>query len=254
MKSTVNDDLFEYSLRLADNALILGQRLGEWCGHGPILEQDIALTNISLDLIGHARMLYQFAAELEGKGRSEDDLAFLRLERAYKNVLLVELPNGNFGTTILRQFFFDVYNFRLYSELKNSKHPGLAGIASKALMEIAYHRKFSAEWVIRLGDGTDESHEKMKDALDFLWPFTGELTEPDYLEHRLAGLGVAPDMSSFRDDYYREVNEILERATLRAPEDAWMQSGGRKGVHTEYFGYLLSELQYMQRTYPGMEW
>lgn len=254
MNSTVNNDIFEYALRLADNALILGQRLGEWCGHGPVLEQDIALTNISLDHIGHARMWFQFAAELEGKGRSEDDLAYMRLEDEYKNVLLVELPNDHFGTTILRNFFFDVYNFKLYSELAKSKHPGIAGIAHKAVMEIAYHRKYSAEWVIRLGDGTEESHNKMKDALEDLWMFTGELTEPDALEQRLAGLDLAPDMNTFRDEYYREVNEILERATLKAPADSWMQSGGRKGVHTEYMGYVLAELQYMQRVYPGMVW
>ncbi len=255
MSTNMKAKLFEYTIRLADNALMMGQRLGEWCGHGPVLEQDIAMTNIALDYIGHARMLYQYASVLEGRGRSEDDLAYMRLEHEYRNVLLTELPNGNFGDTIMRQFLFDVYNYRLYHALTGSNDEQLAAIAAKAIKEIAYHKKWSAEWVIRLGDGTDESHQKARQALDDLWMFTGELTEKDELEQELASLGLVPDMSAVRDEYYSEVSKVLKRATLEPPSvDVWMQSGGRKGVHTEHLGFLLTELQYMQRAYPGMEW
>lgn len=243
-----------YILRLADNALILGQRLSEWCGHGPILEQDIAITNVALDQIGQARSLYAYAAEVEGKGRTEDDLAYLRKEHEYQNVLLVEQPNENWGQTIMRQFLFDAFNFHLYQGLVNSRDENLAAIAQKSIKEITYHLRFSSEWVIRLGDGTEVSHDKMQAALDALWMYTGELCTPDELDRDMAQAGIAPDLATIRPPYDQKVQDILQEATLRIPENDWMQSGGKQGIHTEYLGYILTELQYMQRAYPGAKW
>ena len=247
--------LTAYVLRLADSPLILGQRLGEWCGHGPVLEQDIALTNIALDLIGEARNLFQYAAKLIGGGATEDSLAMLRKESEYKNHLLCELPNGDFAQTVLRQFFFDNYHSLLCSVMSESKDEHLAAIARKSAKEVAYHLRYSSEWVIRLGDGTDESHQRMRKALELLWPFTGELHTPDELDEWAYEEGIGPDLKTFRSAWLNKTRSILEEATLPMPDDSgWMQKGGRQGRHTEYMGFLLSELQMMQRTYPNMAW
>jgi len=245
---------FEYVLRLADSPLILGQRLCEWCGHGPILEQDIALSNIALDLLGLSRNLFQYAAELKGENTSEDDLAFSRQEREYRNFLICEQDNGHWGKTLLRQFFFDVYQYYFLHNLKNSKDERLAAIAEKSLKEVTYHMRYSSEWVIRLGDGTDESHSKMQDALESLWPFTGELIQFDELDKDMEKTGIISGLSELPKQWNDKVQEILSMATLSIPEEAWMQKGGKSGVHTEAMGFLLAEMQYMQRAYPGQQW
>lgn len=246
--------LFEYTLRMADNALILGQRLSEWCGHGPVLEQDMALTNIALDQIGQARSLYQYAAKVEGAGRDEDQLAYLRDAIDFRNVLLVEQPNGHFGHTVLRQFFFDAFNFLFYTKLRQSKDEQLAAIAEKSLKEITYHQRWSAEWVVRLGDGTDESHAKMKEALQDLWRYSGELLTSDELDRQMAADGIGPDLESLKPAYKARLEEVLTRAQLSVPEEGWMQLGGKQGRHSEHLGYILAELQFLQRAYPGQEW
>lgn len=248
------DNTTTYLLHLADNQLILGQRLGEWCGHGPVLEQDIAMTNIALDLIGQARLIYQYAAE-RTPGKTEDDLAFLRVERDYLNVLLVEQPNGNFADTLVRQYFIDIFNKLNYTALMRSADETLRAIAEKAVKEVNYHCRWSSEWVIRLGDGTEESHRKAQAAVDRLWPYTGELFAPADFELACAKDQIAPDVSTFWDGWMEHVKHTLDAATLRMPaEDTWMQHGGKQGRHTEHMGYLLTELQYMQRTYPAMQW
>lgn len=243
-----------YLLHLADNNLILGQRLGEWCGHGPILEQDIAMTNLALDLIGQARLLYQYAAELAGD-RSEDDLAFLRKEHEYLNILLVEQPNGNFADTVVRQFFYDTFDYLNHTALQHCADERLVALAKRSVKEIAYHRRWSSEWVIRMGDGTQESHDKIQAAVDALWSFTGELFQPADYEQEAQALISAPDVSVFREEWLQQVHDIFNSAAITMPpSDTWMQSGGKNGRHTEYMGYLLSDLQYMQRTYPSMQW
>jgi ring-1,2-phenylacetyl-CoA epoxidase subunit PaaC len=232
----------DYILHLADNTLILGQRNSEWCGHGPVLEQDIAITNISLDLIGQARSLYQYAAELMGS--TEDNLAYLRDVRDFKNCLLCELPNGDWGQTILRQFFFSSYQFILYQQLQQSSDATLAAIAEKSLKEVTYHVRWSSEWVIRLGDGTEESNARMLKAIENLWPFTGELFIPANYEI----------VSLNKQQWQQRVEEVFNEATLPVPGDAWMQTGGKEGRHTEHMGFILAEMQSMQRAYPNSEW
>lgn len=251
---TKQEALFEFLLRKADDSLILGHRLSEWCGHGPILEEDIALTNISLDLIGQATELYKYAAKVEDKGRTEDDLAFLRIEREYKNVLLVEQLNGDFGKTIVRQFFFDHFEHLLYEGLMNSTDEQIAAIATKTIKEIKYHLRHSGEWIIRLGDGTEESHTRVQASVKDLSRFIDELFYQDEVDEILIKEGIIPDVKDFRVEFETNIEKILEEATLSLPEEKWQLSGGRKGVHSEHLGYLLAELQYMQRTYPGMEW
>jgi ring-1,2-phenylacetyl-CoA epoxidase subunit PaaC len=261
------DTRYNYTLHLADNALILAQRNSEWCGHGPILEQDIAITNISLDLIGQSRSLYQYAADLINKASreranaaTEDTLAYLRDVREFKNCLLVELPNGDWAQTILRQFFFSTYQFLLYQQLQKCNDATLAAIAEKSLKEVTYHVRWSSEWVIRLGDGTPESHDRLENALDELWMFTGELFVPAAYEREAVKAGFGVDVSSLKAEWEQRVNEVFSEALLSSPigesEEgaAWMQVGGKEGVHTEQLGYMLAELQYMQRTYPGAEW
>lgn len=250
----MKEAIFEYLLRLGDNALILGQRLGEWCGRGPILEQDIALTNISLDCIGQARNWLSYAGELEGKGRSEDDLAYLRDVASFRNVLLVEQANEDWAYTIMRQFLFDAFNYDLHKELCESRDERLAAIAKKSLKEISYHLRFSSEWTIRLGDGTALSRQKMQNALDDLWMYTGELVQPDALDRQMAELGVGADLEKIEPLYRKRLKDILAEATLTIPEKNWMQSGGKIGRHTEHLGYLLAEMQFLQRAYPGAEW
>ncbi|MEL7123425.1 MAG: 1,2-phenylacetyl-CoA epoxidase subunit PaaC [Bacteroidota bacterium] len=245
---------FDYTLQLADNALILGQRLSEWCGHGPVLEQDIALTNIALDLMGQARSLFEYAAKFEDKGRTEDSLAFLRIEREYKNVLLVEQANEDFAYTIVRQFLFDAFHFYQVEALLKSKDETLAAIAAKSIKEITYHLRFSSEWMIRLGDGTEISHHKIQEALDDLWMYTGEFFIPSTADLEMLEEGIAPDLETLKVKYYSKIDEILKRATLSKPEAEWMQEGGKKGMHSENMGFILAEMQYMQRAYPGLEW
>jgi len=246
--------LFQYCLRLGDNALILGHRLSEWCGHGPILEVDMALTNIALDLVGQARNWLKLAGEVEGKGRSEDDLAYLRQEREYLNVLLVEQPNTDFAYTVVRQFLFDAFNFYLHQKLTESKDERLAAFAEKALKEVTYHLRYSSEWMIRLGDGTEESHAKTQQALDDLWMYSGEALQADEIDAELAEAGIGVDLGEIQPLVEEKVTTILRQATLKKPTDTFMQSGGKQGRHTEHMGFILTELQYMQRTYPGLEW
>ena len=248
------NSLFEYLIRLGDDSLILGHRLSEWCGHGPILEEDIAMTNLSLDLIGQATSILEYAGKVEGKGRSEDDLAFLRYENEYKNVLLVERPNGDFGITMMRQFLFDSFRKLLFERLIHSKDAQLAAIAEKSLKETKYHLRHSSEWVIRLGDGTEESHQKMQDALDELWKYASELFFADEVDSELTSNGIVPSMDGVKEEWEKNVHAILAEATLIVPTNNWTQQGGRIGRHSEHLGYILAELQYMQRTYPGMEW
>ncbi len=246
---------FEYLLRLGDNALILGHRLSEWCGHGPILEQDIAMTNIALDQVGQARSLLKHAGEVEGEGRNEDQLAYLRDVQEYRNLLLLELPNEDFAYTITRQFLFDTFNFYLYEQLRHSADEQLSAIAEKSIKEIAYHLRYSSEWVIRLGDGTEESHQKMQTALDDLWPYTGELTAADEVDKLMLDLGIGADLGTIKKQYGEKASAILQEATLRQPTAQYMHSGGKNGkLHTEYLGFILAELQFVQRAYPGMEW
>ncbi|MEM8906500.1 MAG: 1,2-phenylacetyl-CoA epoxidase subunit PaaC [Bacteroidota bacterium] len=246
--------LLNYTLNLGDNALILGQRLSEWCGHGPVLEQDMAVTNIALDFIGQARSLLQYAAELEGQGRNEDDLAFLRDVWAFRNHLLLEQPNGDFAQTICRQFFFDAYNYFHYQGLLQSNDEQLAAIAEKSLKEVTYHLRWSSEWMLRLGDGTELSHQKIQKAVDTLWAYTGALLENDPADQVLIDSGIAVDLSSIKPLWQEKVNSVLKEATLTLPESAWMQSGGRQGRHTEHLGYILADMQYLQRAYPGQNW
>jgi len=246
--------LFEYTLRIGDDSLILGQRLSEWCGHGPILEEDIALTNIALDLIGQATTLLNYAGECEGKGRDGDALAFLRFDREYKNLLLLEQPNGDFGSTIMRQFLFDAFRKPYFEALQKSTDSTLAAIAEKSLKETRYHLKHSSEWVIRLGDGTEESHNRVQEALDDLWRYTDELFFEDEIDQELIQLGIAPAMDTIRTIWYQTVTGIFEEATLKIPTNNWKYAGGRKGMHSEHLGYMLAEMQYMQRSYPNMEW
>ncbi len=251
---TLSQAHFEYLLRLGDNALILGQRLGEWCGHGPVLEQDIAITNIALDLMGQARSLLEHAGNTEGKGRSEDDLAFLRDGWDFRNGLLLEQPNQDWAYTIVRQFLFDAFHYPLLQQLVHSKDEHLAAIAQKSLKEVAYHLRYSSEWMIRLGDGTEVSHQKMQTALDDLWMFSGELTTADEVDQIVHEAGIGADMEVVKTACTEKITTILKEATLQQPSSTWMQKGGKTGTHTEYLGYLLAEMQFMQRAYPGEKW
>jgi len=248
------NSLFEYVLRLGDDSLILGHRLSEWCGHGPILEEDIAMTNISLDLVGQATSLLGYAGELEGKGRDADALAFLRFDREYKNLLLVEQPNGDFGMTMMRQFFFDAYRKPLFEKLQHSSDKHLAAIAEKSLKETKYHLKHSSEWVIRLGDGTEESNARVQDSLNTLWRYTNELFFTNEVDAELVEKGIVPAMQEIQNEWNATVTTVLNEATLTIPTNNWKQEGGRKGLHSEHLGYILAELQYMQRSYPNMQW
>ena len=250
----MKNNLYNYILGIADNRLILGQRLGQLCGHGPSLETDIACTNISLDLFGQVRSYFQYAAKIAGDQRTEDDIAMLRKERDYKNVLLVEQPNTNFAFTIGRQFLFDVYHLAFLTELQNSNDFTLSVIAKKCVKEVSYHLRFSSDWVKRLGNGTSVSKEKMQEAINDLWTYTDELFYQTNADKEMVFEGVGVDVTKLKNNYYSHINKILLEATLEIPESKWFQTGGKEGVHTEHLGYLLSDLQYMQRTYPNMEW
>ncbi|WP_225771255.1 1,2-phenylacetyl-CoA epoxidase subunit PaaC [Inquilinus sp. Marseille-Q2685] len=254
MITVAETPLVRYALARADDALILGHRLSEWCGHAPMMEEDMALANIGLDLIGQARALYGYAAEVEAAGNDEDRYAYLRDVRQYRNLLLVEQPNGDFARTIVRQLFYSAFADPYWRAMIASTDPTLAAIAAKSEKESAYHLRHAAEWVIRLGDGTEESHARTQAAVEELWPYTGEIFLPDEAERGLIAQGVAVDPESLREAWSRTVATVLAEATLAAPPAGWSQRGGRDGRHSEHLGHLLSELQYLQRTYPGATW
>ncbi|HVX26127.1 MAG TPA: 1,2-phenylacetyl-CoA epoxidase subunit PaaC [Parafilimonas sp.] len=262
----MNDSLIAYTLHLADNTLILAQQNSAWCGHGPILEQDIAITNISLDILGQARNFYQYAAQIinaaeapsplerAGGEVTEDSLAFLRDNREFKNCLLVEQENGDWGKTILRQFIFSNYQYLLYEELQHSSDEQLAAIATKALKEVAYHLRWSSEWVIRLGDGTEESHQRMKNAIEELWQYVDELFINAAYENELLHENIAVDVSSLKNKWLAKTKEVFDEATLQIPQNVFARTGGKQGIHTEKLGYILAEMQFMQRAYPNSVW
>jgi ring-1,2-phenylacetyl-CoA epoxidase subunit PaaC len=245
--------LFTYTLRIADSALILAQRMSEWCSKGPTLEEDIALSNISLDMFGQANGFYQYAAQLDGT-KSADDLAFKRNEREFFNHQMVEIENGHFGNTMVRSFLHDAFNLLFYTVLANSKDETLAALAAKSLKEVKYHLRHSSNWLIRLGDGTEESNKKTQDSLNEIWQFTGELFEMDKLDTELLSFGIAVDNASLKVDWDTIVNKTLLQAKLTRPEDAYMATGGKKGMHTEYLGFILAEMQFLQRAYPNAKW
>ncbi len=269
--------LLDYTLRLADGGLILGHRLGEWCGHGPVLEQDIALTNTALDHLGRARSLYQYAAEQfnqlpadqktnvftsvsiqniisSGASIDEDDLAYLRDGWDFRNELLLEQPNIDWAYTVARSFFYDTFNYFFFTALEKSKDASIAAIAEKSLKEVTYHLRWSSEWVVRLGDGTDESHARMQKAVNELWMYTGEMFIMNETDTSMVGEGIGVDLAAIKPLWMARVRAVLEEAAIDIPADAWMQQGGREGRHSEHLGYILAELQFMQRAYPGMEW
>ncbi|MBA3828090.1 MAG: phenylacetate-CoA oxygenase subunit PaaC [Taibaiella sp.] len=269
--------LLKYTLRLADNALIIGHRLSEWCGHGPVLEQDIALTNMALDHLGQARSLYQYAAEQvnnmpaaekknlftgdaiqglirEGGMIDEDNVAYLRDGWDFCNILLVEQPNNDWAYTIARSFFYDTFNYFFYTELRNSKDTTLSAVAEKSLKEVLYHKRWSGEWMIRLGDGTEESHTRIQQAVNDLWMYTGEFFKMDEVDTTMLQNGDGVDLPAVKMQWEQRVAAILEEATLQLPPTGWMQDGGKQGVHTEHLGYVLAELQFMQRAYPRHVW
>ena len=246
--------LFRYVLRLGDLSLVLGQRLGEWVGHAPALEEDLALANIALDLVGQARLLLTYAGEVEGLGRDEDDIAFLREHGQYLNPVLAEQPNGDFGQTIVRQVLIDAFQLELYERMTASTDESLAAIAAKAVKEVRYHLRFSRNWLVRLGDGTPESHARVQSALDALWPYTVELFAEDELDRTMADAGVAPRLPDVHAAWARRIDEMLAEATLVRPKDRAHSWHGKRGQHSEHLGYILAEMQHLQRTYPEARW
>jgi ring-1,2-phenylacetyl-CoA epoxidase subunit PaaC len=246
--------LFRYVLRLGDLSLVLGQRLGEWVGHSPALEEDLGLANIALDLIGQARLLLTYAGELEGRGRDEDKLAYLREQGAYFNAILAEQPNGDFGQTIVRQVLIDAFQLELYERLAASRDERLAAIAAKSVKEVRYHLRYSSDWLVRLGDGTAESHARAQAALDLLWPYTVELFAADDLDRQMADGGIAPQLSEVHCAWSARIDAILCEATLKRPADRPHAWHGKRGQHSEHLGYILAEMQYLQRTYPDARW
>ena len=251
---TARQELFQYVIRLGDNALINGQRLAEWCGHGPFVEEDIAMTNIALDLVGRARMLLTYAGEVEGEGRTEDDLAYFRTGREFRNFQIMELPAGDFAFTTARQFFVDAYDYFYYQALQHSVDSSLAGIAAKTLKECDYHLRHSGEWMIRLGDGTEESHAKISAAVAELMPFTYELFDADGIDRAMHANQIGVDLNTVEALWNEKVNNVLDEATLERPELKYTRSGGRQGLHSEHIGYLLAEMQSLQRAMPGQDW
>jgi ring-1,2-phenylacetyl-CoA epoxidase subunit PaaC len=243
-----------YTLRRADDALILGHRLSEWCGHAPMMEEDMALANIALDLLGQARELYSYAAKAEGKGNDEDKFAYLRDVRQYRNLLLAEQPNGDFARTMVRQFFYSAFADLYWRAMMRSSDATLAAIAAKSEKESAYHLRHSSEWIVRLGDGTDESHARAQDAIDELWAYTGEMFAVDDSERGLIDAGIALDPAGLKPQWLKTVTGVVAEATLTLPKNEWMQQGGRVGHHSEHLGHLLSELQSVQRSFPGATW
>jgi ring-1,2-phenylacetyl-CoA epoxidase subunit PaaC len=252
--ATDDERFFQYLLRLGDDRLVLGHRLSQWCGRGPILEEDIALTNIALDLIGHANLLLQRAGEVEGKHRDQDALGFFREAVEYRNALIAELPPADFAFTIMRQFLFSVYSAHQWQALSSSSDANLAGIAAKAAKETRYHVRHAGDWVLRLGDGTDESHTRAQAALDAVWPYTGELFEADDVERVLTETGRAVSSAGLAAAWQADVTQVLSRATLKLPALGYQQTGGRRGRHTEHLGHMLAEMQIVARSYPGAKW
>jgi ring-1,2-phenylacetyl-CoA epoxidase subunit PaaC len=250
----MSKELSEYICGIADNSLILGQRLGDLCGHGASLESDIAITNVSLDLFGQVRSYFQYAAKLQGGSSSEDTIAFLRKENEYRNVLLVEQPNTDFGYVITRQFLFDVYHLLFLDKLQRSSDETLAAIAVKSIKEVKYHVRFSGDWMIRLGDGTEESHNRIHQAVNDLWIFTDELFHVTENDQKMIDAGIGVDVRLLKDAYYQQVKSVLTEASIEVPTIEYFQKGGKKGIHSEYMGFILTEMQYMQRTYPNMSW
>ncbi len=251
---TSTEALYNYCLRLGDNALILGHRLSELCSRAPFIEEDLALTNMSLDMIGRAQALLKYAGEVEGKGKTEDDIAYRRPEIKYYNNLITEQPNGDFAHTIARQFYISAFEYYFYSDLEKSKDATLAAIASKAIKEVKYHLQHAADWTSRLGDGTEESHNRMQKAINDLWMWTGELFEMDEVENSLLKEGIAVDLVPIKALWENHIKQVLTDATLTMPTGEYMQSGSRKGIHTENLGHILSEMQYLQRAYPDAKW
>jgi ring-1,2-phenylacetyl-CoA epoxidase subunit PaaC len=245
---------FNYTIRLADDALILGQRLSEWCGHGPVLEEDIALANIALDYVGQATNLYKHASQLDGLKRDEDALALTRMESEYNNLLMLELPNGDYAFTIARQYYYTSFYLLFLDKLKSSSDTFLGGFAEKSIKELRYHVQHASDWIRRMGDGTAESHRRIQEAVNQLWPYVGEMFLMDSLEMELAKTGYAVDRSVMVDEWKRQCSALFEEATLSLPTEAWHHKGGRDGRHTEHMGYLLAEMQYLQRAYPGAKW
>src|ERR1700738_1729936 len=252
--SVIESPLVLYSLRRADDALILGHRLSEWCGHAPMMEEDMALANMALDLIGQARELYSYAALVEGRDNDEDKLAYLRDVRQYRNLLLVEQPNGDFARTMVRQLFYAAFADLYWRAMMASNDATLAAIAAKSEKESAYHLRHSSEWMVRLGDGTEESHRRAQTAIDDLWAYTGEMFDVDDSERGLIDAGIAIDTPTLHARWLKTVSDVVNEATLVLPKSSWMQQGGRNGRHSEHLGHLLSELQSMQRTFPGATW
>ncbi|WP_238364112.1 1,2-phenylacetyl-CoA epoxidase subunit PaaC [Mesobacterium pallidum] len=247
--------LHEFLLRTGDNCLILGHRVSEWCGHAPVLEEDIALANTALDLLGQTKLWLTYAAEVEGKGRSADDLAFLRDAWDFRNVLLTEVPNGDFGRTMMRQYLFDQYHLLMLQGLAQSSDETVRGIAAKAVKEVAYHVDRSRDTVVGLGDGTDESHRRMQEALDYLWPYVGEMFASDTVDAEMAEGGISPDPASLRDAWDAAVADTMAEATLALPDSRFHHKGGRDGrMHTEHLGHMLTQMQWLQRAYPGATW
>ncbi len=251
---TQQEALYKYCVRLGDNALVLAQRLCEWCGHAPILEEDIAISNMGLDFIGQARGFYSYAAQVEGKNRTEDDIAYHRNEREFYNRCLVEQPNTDFAVTMMRSFLYGCAAYLQFRALVKSADTTVAGLAEKSLKEVTYHVRHSSDWVIRLGDGTPESHKRTQKALDDLWYFTDELFEMDEVDAVLIKAGIACDLSELKEEWSRMIREVLEKATLTMPEKAYQSTGGIHGIHTEHLGHLLSELQFLPRAYPDAIW
>ncbi len=248
------DALFKYILRLADDGLILSHRLGEWCSNGPFLEEDIAMTNFALDILGRANALLEYGAKIEGKNRTADDLAFKRAERWFYNHLIVETQNGDYGYTIVRQFLVSTYELLTYEALTKSKDETIAAIASKTIKEVRYHFKHSSDWMLRLGDGTEESHNRIQDSLNKIWTYTGELFEMDEVDNLMIKEGIGVDKAMIRKNWELKIDAILKEATLTRPKDGFMQTGGTKGLHTEHLGFILAEMQYLQRAYPDAKW
>lgn len=251
---TTNEALINYCLRLGDSSLILGQRMSEWCSNGPILEEDIAMTNIALDLIGQSRTMLTYAGKLEGKGRTEDDLAYKREEREFYNTLLSERPNGHFGDTVTRNFLHSAFFYHLFHSLKNSKDEMIAAHAAKSIKEVTYHLRHSSEWLVRLGDGTEKSNNKVQESLNDMWEFTGDLFEMNEVDEILIKEGIAVDLTEVKKEWEKTVNQVIERATLIKPEECYMQTGRLNAMHSEYLGHLIAEMQFLQRAYPEAKW
>lgn len=251
---TTNEALVKYCLRLGDSSLILGQRMAEWCSNGPVLEEDIAMSNMSLDLFGQSRTLLTYAGEVEGNGRTENDFAFKRLEREFLNTLMSERPNGHFGDTVVRNFFHSTFTYHLYQKLSDSKDETIAAFAKKSLKEVTYHLRHNAEWVVRLGDGTEESHQKVQQSVNDIWEYTNDMFAMNEVDEMLISETIAIDLNEVKPAWDNTINEVLERATLTRPQDGFMQKGSLDGIHSEDLGHLLTEMQFLPRAYPNANW